>query len=127
MTVIAASDSGNFLVSPNVGVMIWTLVAFGITLLVLWKVAFPRIADALDKRRRAIEESIDAAERTRREADQILKEYRDRLREAREQAEEIVERSRRAGAHVEDEAKQEATEIREQMLAQARRVSASNA
>jgi len=121
MTVIAASDSGNFLVSPNVGVMIWTLVAFGITLLVLWKVAFPRIADALDKRRRAIEESIDAAERTRREADQILKEYRERLREAREQAEEIVDRSRRAGAHVEDEAKQEATEIREQMLAQARR------
>jgi F-type H+-transporting ATPase subunit b len=121
MMVTAASDSGNFLVSPNVGVMIWTLVAFGVTLLILWKVAFPRIGEALDKRRRAIEESIDAAERTRREADQILQEYRERLREAREQAEEIVERSRRAGAHVEDEAKQEATEIREQMLNQARR------
>src|SRR5437763_12167170 len=123
--VLAASSggggSGNFLVSPNTGVMIWTLIAFGVTLLVLWKVAFPRIGEALDKRRRAIEESIDAAERTRREADAILREYRERLREAREQAEEIVERSRRAGAHVEDEAKQEATEIREQMLAQARR------
>ena len=30
MTVTAASNSGNFLVSPNLGVMIWTLVAFGI-------------------------------------------------------------------------------------------------
>ena len=87
MTVTAASDSGNFLVSPNVGVMIWTLVAFGVTLLILWKVAFPRIGEALDKRRRAIEESIDAAERTRKEADAILREYRERLREARADAE----------------------------------------
>ena len=49
---LAAEDSGgNFLVSPNVGLMIWTLLAFGITLFVLNKVAFPRIAEALDKRR----------------------------------------------------------------------------
>src|SRR5947207_8661920 len=121
MSTVIAAGSGNFLVSPNTGVMIWTLIAFGVTLLVLWKVAFPRIGEALDKRRRAIEESIDAAERTRKEADAILREYRERLREAREQAEEIVERSRKSAAHVEDEAKQEATEIREQMLAQARR------
>src|SRR3954451_15066268 len=120
MTVVAAG-SGNFLVSPNVGVMIWTLIAFGATLLILWKVAFPRIGEALDKRRRAIEESIDAAQRTRREADAILREYRERLREAREQAEEIVERSRKAAAHVEDEAKREAPEIREQIMAQSRR------
>jgi F-type H+-transporting ATPase subunit b len=124
-SVVAASSSssggGNFLVSPNLGVMIWTLIAFGITLFILWKVAFPRIGEALDRRRRAIEESIDAAERTRREADQILREYRDRLQTARGQAEEIVERARRAGDHVEDEAKTQATEIREQMLAQARR------
>ena len=53
---------GNFLVSPNVGLMIWTLLAFGITLYVLNKVAFPRIAEALDKRRKAIEDSIEHAE-----------------------------------------------------------------
>jgi hypothetical protein len=28
----AEEESGNFLVSPNVGLMIWTLLAFGITL-----------------------------------------------------------------------------------------------
>src|SRR3954451_10622848 len=101
--------------------MIWTLIAFGVTLLILWKVAFPRIGEALDKRRRAIEESIDAAERTRREADQILREYRERLQTAREQAEDIVARARRAAEHVEGEAKSEATEIREQVLAPGRR------
>ena len=60
----SGGGGGNFLVKPGLGVMIWTLIAFGITLLILRKLAFPRIAEALDKRRRAIEESIDAAERT---------------------------------------------------------------
>src|SRR3954468_23664183 len=77
------ADSGSFLVSPNVGLMIWTLIVFGLTMLLLWKVAFPRIGEALDKRQRAIEDSIDAAERTRREADELLAEYRERLEEAR--------------------------------------------
>src|ERR671938_519856 len=75
MTTFA--DSGSFLVSPNVGLMIWTLVVFGLTMLLLWKVAFPRIGEALDRRQRAIEDSIDAAERTRREADQLLAEVAD--------------------------------------------------
>ena len=45
--------------------MIWTFIVFGISLYVLKKVVFPRIQEALDKRQHAIEESIDAAERTR--------------------------------------------------------------
>src|SRR3954471_24312297 len=99
VTILAqesGGDSGNFLVTPNVGVMIWTLIAFGVTLYVLRRLAFPRIAEALDKRQRAIEESIDAAERTKVEADRLLAEYRERLGEAREQAEDIVSRARRA-------------------------------
>ena len=76
--VLAAESGGNFLVTPNVGVMIWTLIAFGLTMYILWKLAFPRIGEALDRRQRAIEESIDAAERTKNEADQLLAEYRER-------------------------------------------------
>ena len=77
LLLAAEEEGGNQLVSPVVGVMIWTLIVFGITLLVLWKVAFPRIAEALDKRQKAIEESIDFAERTRTEADALLAEYPD--------------------------------------------------
>src|SRR6478752_2025650 len=101
--MIAAESSGNFLVSPNVGLMIWTLVVFGLTMVLLWKVAFPRIAEALDKRQRAIEDSIDAAERTRREADDLLAEYRERLAEARGQADDIVSRARRTAEVSENE------------------------
>src|SRR5512140_3796269 len=90
------ASSGSFLITPNVGLMIWTLLLFGISILVLWKLAFPRISEALDRRQKAIEDSIDAAEHTREEADQLLAEYRERLREARGQADEIIERARKA-------------------------------
>ena len=126
--VLAAGESGggggsegNFLVTPNVGLMLWTLIAFGIAMAILRKMAFPRIQEALDKRSRAIAESIDAAERTRTEADQILGEYRERLREAREQADEIVARARKAADKTQDEARITAKETREEMLEDARR------
>ncbi len=112
---------GSFLVSPNVGLMIWTLLAFGITLFLLNKLAFPRIAEALDRRRQAIEDSIENAERSKREADELLEEYRARLREAREQAEDITARARKAADSVADEAKAQATRQREELMAGARR------
>jgi F-type H+-transporting ATPase subunit b len=116
-----SGGSGNFLVSPSVGLMIWTLITFGVTLYLLRRLAFPRIQDALDRRSRAISESIDAAERTRTEADQLLNEYRERLREAREQADEIVSRARKAADRTQDDARVQAKETREDMLADARR------
>jgi F-type H+-transporting ATPase subunit b len=119
--VLAAESGGNFLVKPGVGVMVWTLIAFGVTLLVLRKAAFPRIAEALDKRRRAVEESIDAAERTRVEADRLLQEYRERLREAREQADDILNRARKASDRVQEEAKVDAVHKREELMEQTRR------
>ena len=121
-TVLAASSGGgSFLVSPSLGLMIWTLIAFAITLYLLNKLAYPRIAEALDRRRVAIEESIESARRAKEEADQLLEEYRARLREAREQAEDIVTRARKAADNLKDETKAEATQQREQLLAQARR------
>jgi F-type H+-transporting ATPase subunit b len=117
----AEEESGNFLVSPNVGLMIWTLLAFLFTLLILRREAFPRIAAALDKRRTAIEESIEHAERTRHEADQLLTEYRERLKEAREQAEDIVARARKASDRLADDAKADAKQTREEMMEDTRR------
>jgi F-type H+-transporting ATPase subunit b len=121
VSLVAASGSGNFLVTPSVGLMIWTLLAFGISLAILRRLAFPRIAEALDKRRRAIVESIESAERTRVEADQLLDEYRERLKEAREQAEDIVARARRASENLQEETKVEARQQREELMEQTRR------
>jgi len=118
----AAKDSGgSFLVSPDVGLMIWTFLVFGISLYVLKKAVFPRLQEALDKRQHAIEESIDSAERTRVEADELLAEYRERLQEARAQAEEILTRARKAADAAEATAVTDAKAKREELLEQAKR------
>jgi F-type H+-transporting ATPase subunit b len=121
LTLPASSSSGSFLVSPGLGLMIWTLVLFVFTMWVLSRLAFPRIQQALEKRANAIRESIEAAERQREEADQLLKEYRERLREAREQADEIVARARKAAEAAEAEAARAGREKREELVAAARR------
>ena len=118
---VSASSSGSFLISPNVGLMIWTLLLFVISMYVLAKLAFPRISEALDKRQKAIEDSIDAAERIRTEADAILAEYRERLKEARGQADEIVDRARKAAETHERDAHEDAKAKREQLMEQTRR------
>jgi F-type H+-transporting ATPase subunit b len=116
-----SGDSGSFLVSPDVGLMIWTLVVFGLSLFILSKFAFPRIAEALDKRQHAIEESIEIAERTRTEADALLAEYRERLAEARNQADEIVARARKTAESTESHAVADAKRKREELMEQTRR------
>ncbi len=117
----AEEEGGSFLVSPSVGLMIWTLLAFGLTLFLLNKLAFPRIAEALDRRRLTIEQSLEDAARSKHEADELLEEYRARLREAREQAEDITARARKAADSLADEAKAGASQQREELLAATRR------
>src|SRR3954464_5265938 len=121
VTPLAADNGGSFLVKPGVGLMVWTLFVFGMALLILRKAAWPRIAEALDKRQRAIEESIDTAERTKAEAEALLEEYRERLKEARVQAEEIVTRANKAAQVHERESTEQARAKREELMAQARR------
>jgi F-type H+-transporting ATPase subunit b len=119
--IAATEGGGNFLVTPSVGLMIWLLLAFLITLFILRRYAFPKIGEALDKRQRAIEDSIDAAERTRVEADKLLAEYRERLTEARAQADEIVSRAEKAGETLEHESAEAARGKRDELLEQTRR------
>ncbi len=105
------ASSGGFLIEPGIGLMVWTLVVFGLTMVLLGRLAFPRISEALGRRQKAIEDSIDTAERTREEADRILAEYRERLAQARGQADEIVTRARQMAERHEQEAKEESREL----------------
>ncbi len=103
--------NGSFLITPNVGIMIWTIVVFTISFLVLRKWVFPRIGEALDERAKKIGGEIDAAEHTRAEADKLLEEYRERLKEARAQSEEIVQRARQTAESHEHESRERGKEI----------------
>jgi F-type H+-transporting ATPase subunit b len=109
MAVLASN--GSFLIKPGVGLMVWTLLVFGVTMVLLSRLAFPRISEALERRQKAIEDSIDSAQRTREEADRLLAEYRERLKEARAQSDEIVQRARQTAESHEQEAKEQAQRI----------------
>jgi len=112
---------GSFLVQPGLGLMIWTLLAFGITMLVLKRFAFPKISAALEERAQRVAKNIEESERQRKEADELLAEYRERLREAREQADDIVARAKRAGETAKSEATDEGRAKRDELVAAARR------
>ena len=121
LPLAAEEEGGSFLVTPGLGLMIWTLIAFGVTMYVLKKLAFPKIGDALEKRATAVRENIEASERQRAEADEILKEYRARLKEAREQADDISARARKSAENAVSEATAEGKAKREELVAAARK------
>ena len=120
-TTSAEEESSNFLVSPNVGLMIWTLIAFLVTLWFLNRFAFPRIKEALDKRAALIEDSIKSAELSKTEAEALLEEYRERLKEARTQADDIVVRARKNAESYERDSQDQARQKREELLEQTRK------
>jgi F-type H+-transporting ATPase subunit b len=118
---IPVASGSSFLITPNVGIMIWTIVVFAISLFILRKAVFPRIGEVLDKRAKTIEGEIDSAAELRQEADKVLEEYRERLKEARAQAEEIVQRARQTAEAHEHEARERGQEILAETIKRAER------
>jgi F-type H+-transporting ATPase subunit b len=118
---IPIASSGSFLITPNVGLMIWVLVVFVVSFLILRKYVFPAIGQALDNRAQSISDEIDAAAEVRTEADELLAEYRQRLQEARQQAEEIIARANKAAEAHEHRAHEEAEAKRQEALEKTKR------
>lgn len=91
------SSSDNPLLKASPGLMIWTLVIFGITLYILKKYVFGPVGAAIEKRRAEISQSIEEAERSRDEATALLDDYKTRLGEARKEADALREQGRKDG------------------------------
>ena len=84
------------LMSPNLGLMVWTLVIFLLLFLVLKKYAFPPILSAVEARERALEEAIAGAKRDRDEAARLLAEQRAALELSRGEAQKLLAEGRAA-------------------------------
>ena len=108
----------NPLLTASPGLMIWTLITFAIAMTIMYKLAFKRIQDAIDARRKAIAESVEQAERTKSEAAQLLDEYKQQLASARAESEAIVDRARKAGDEMTTRIKAEGEEQRREQIAQ---------
>jgi F-type H+-transporting ATPase subunit b len=108
MTSVVAA-SGLIKVVP--GLMIWTLVAFGVTFFVLRKYAFGPIQKLVDERRARIENAIAEADNARTEARQLLEQHRALIGQAKSESAEILAEARKVSdaqmARVRDEAEAE--------------------
>ena len=115
----SGDDGGNPLLEASPGLMIWTLVIFGITLFILKRYVFGPVGQAIEKRRADIAQSIEEAERSRDEATALLEDYKTRLAEARREADALREQARKDGERQAQELLSQAQQQRERVLADA--------
>ena len=114
-----SDGSDNPLLEASPGLMIWTLVIFGITLFILKRYVFGPVGQAIEKRRAEIAQSIEEADRARDEAAALLEDYRTRLAEARKEADGLREQGRKEGERQAQEILGQAQAQRERILADA--------
>jgi F-type H+-transporting ATPase subunit b len=111
----------NALIQPIPGLMIWTLISFGITFFVLRRYAFGPVQQVIDQRRERILRSLQEADHARDEARRLLEEHRALLGKARSQAEEILAEARRVADSQRERVKQETEADRQRRLEETRR------
>jgi F-type H+-transporting ATPase subunit b len=112
-------SSDNPLLKASPGLMIWTLVIFGITLFIMKRYVFGPVGQAIEKRRNDIAASIEEAEKSREEATQLLEDYKVRLAEARKEADRLREQGRKEGERLQAEIVHDAQGQRERVLSDA--------
>lgn len=81
--------------SVNPGLVIWTLVTFGIVLIVLWKYAWGPIIAAIDSRNDKIEDDLQKSEQLRKDAEDLLQSYNDKIDSAKEEVNTMLDAARK--------------------------------
>jgi F-type H+-transporting ATPase subunit b len=113
------ASSGLIKVVP--GLMVWTLLAFGLTFFVLRKYAFGPIQKVIDERRERIRQALEEADNARQEARSLLEEHRALIGKARQDAEEILTEARRIADAQRDRVKEETDVDRQRRLEETKR------
>ncbi len=118
MTTVLAS---NALIKVTPGLMIWTIIAFLITLFVLKRYAFAPVQKMIDDRRERIRTAIEEADSARDEARKLLEEHKELMAQARTDAEEILGEARRIGEAQRERVREEADADRQRRLEETQR------
>jgi F-type H+-transporting ATPase subunit b len=103
------------------GLMIWTLIAFGITFFVLKRYAFGPIQKTIDDRRDRIRQAVEEADNARNEARDLLEQNRAILAQARSESADILAEARKVADAQIERAKQEAEAERQRRLEDTRK------
>ncbi len=113
--------ASNALIQVTPGLMIWTIVAFLITLFVLKRWAFGPIQQMIDERRERIHQSLVEADNARAEARRLLEEHRALIAQARQEAEKIRQEVRADAEAMRERVRDETEADRQRRLEETRR------
>jgi F-type H+-transporting ATPase subunit b len=83
---------GPFTINP--GLIIWTLVVFGLLLFILWRWGFPVLVKSVEERERRIQKQLEDAEKANAEAQRLLEEHKKQIAAARNEAQEILAKAK---------------------------------
>ncbi len=114
MQLVLAASSPLTKIIP--GLMIWTIVFFGLTFLILKRFAFGPIQKAIDERRHRIRDALDAADEAREEARELRALTLKEREEAKRERERILEDTRRQAQAQLDQAREQAKDDLERRL-----------
>ena len=105
----------------NTGLIFWTLIVFGILLVLLWKFAWPTIVKSVEEREQRIAKQLADAEAANAQAQKLLEEHKAAIARARTEAQDIVANAKTVAQKERDALLAKAHEEQEQMLERARR------
>ncbi|MFS8082522.1 MAG: F0F1 ATP synthase subunit B [Ginsengibacter sp.] len=110
------------LLLPKLGLIFWTLIAFGITLWILRKFAWKPILKSLDEREKNISDSIMSAENVRKEMSELKSENEALLAQAREERAIMMREAKETRDKIIQDAKEQARAETNKIVADAQSV-----
>ena len=108
------------LLSPNTGLMFWTLLIFVVLLFILARYAFKPLTAAVEAREAALEKAIREANAARDEANKLLAEQTKSLETARAEAQRVIADSRVTGEKLRNEMLEQTKHQQHELLERAR-------
>src|SRR5438045_9474073 len=100
----------------NVALVVWTLVTFGLLLIVLKRFAWHPILETIENREKTIAEAIESAKRERAEAEKAAADMRASLEKARTEAAELIRSKQAEEAETNNELMETAQQERDSIL-----------
>jgi F-type H+-transporting ATPase subunit b len=107
------------LVTPDVGLLFWTVVSFFVLLFLLRKFAWKPIVGTVNDREKSIREALASAESARLEMQNLQADNERILKEARAEREAMLKEARELKAKIVTDAKDEAQQQANKMIEQA--------
>ena len=110
----------NPLVTPEIGMLVWTTVVFLLLMFLLTKYAWKPILKAVKDREQSIEDALNAAEDAKRQMAELKSNNEDLLNKAREERDAMLKEAREMKDKIVAEAKTQANSQAEKIVADAR-------